>query len=148
MQRQGPTHLHHHFRHRWHGLQLCRGHVPAVQGKVEMLRQPPDNDGFYRPYILDTQHLLLLCILDWARIDRRVTFTVVHNWFKGTYGGLSLLLHFLQPRSIRSGRKVCVKQGVFLAIGPKTQGPKNSNSRILAPKLKDFLFENSTNRQV
>ena len=38
--------------------------------------------------------------------------------------------------------------GFFLGVGPKTQGPKNSNSRILAPKLKDFLFENSTNRQV
>ena len=35
-----------------------------------------------------------------------------------------------------------------MAFGQKTQGPRNSNSRISVTKLKDFFCENSKNRQV
>ena len=47
-----------------------------------------------------------------------------------------------------TAHKFTSNAGVFLAICPKTQGPKNSNSRKIFPKLKDFWPENSRNRQI
>ena len=54
----------------------------------------------------------------------------------------------------KSGNLDTLLQGFFLGICPKTQGRKNSNSRNFPPnsrifdrKLKDFLAENSRNRQ-
>ena len=39
-------------------------------------------------------------------------------------------------------------QGFFLGVGPKTQGPKNSNSRNFSRKLKHFFQKNSRNRKM
>ena len=39
-------------------------------------------------------------------------------------------------------------KGFFLAFGQKTQGPKNSNSRILKRKLKNFGLKYSRNRNL
>ena len=40
------------------------------------------------------------------------------------------------------------KSGFFLGVGPKTQGRKNSNSRKISQKLKDFFPGNSRKRQI
>ena len=37
---------------------------------------------------------------------------------------------------------------VFLGVGPKTQGHKNSNSRNFSRKLKHFFHKNSRNRKM
>ena len=44
--------------------------------------------------------------------------------------------------------QVLLSQGFFLGVDPKTQGPKNSNSRNFSRKLKQIFRKNSRNRKM